>query len=157
RRLRLERDASWTLMLEPGERHRLSAPTHTRDVAHCLSVVRRPEGDRHRLPHRGVQCLGVGDAARTRAVRTCLAELEHGRCVAGARFALERVDLPVRMETTRNRPRLTANLERPHDLLGSEVGRYSHGEHAPVSSWLEVRRLSLVRVARTEVVVWTDR
>src|SRR5579885_632486 len=61
------------------------------------------------------------------------------------------------MQAAGDRERLAANAQRPYDLLVAEVFGHAHGEHAPIAPRLEVRRLSLIRIARSDEVVRTNR
>src|SRR5437667_12025545 len=99
-------------MLEVRERYtrRRTAPRGG-DRCRALAVVTRPDRYRQRRADRRLD-RSSGDPGRPARLRTRLADADARRRVVGARFALERVDLPQRIETPGNRVALAAIAER---------------------------------------------
>ena len=77
--------------------------------------------------------------------------------VVGRRLAFDRIDLPVRPETSRDRVRLSAHAECPDQLLLAEIRRHLHREDPPVPSRREVGGLSLIGRSRRDEVAGANR
>src|SRR3954464_2587141 len=125
-----------------------------------LHLVRRlgildPDADLDRLLHGPRERRRRGHR-RSGEFRARLRKCEHRRLVVHPEL-LERADRIALVQGQRNRIALAIGDDGPGDRFGPEILRHLDHEHAPLPSDLEVRRLTLIRRARLDAVVRTDR